>query len=65
MRYMLYECGKCKERFIADRKERWEMVGCYEGCSQVDAEEHYIRFMGKPKLIKESDNKKDLEDESS
>jgi hypothetical protein len=61
MRYQLYKCEDCKEKFIADKKKRWTMVGCEKGCSMVDAEESYSRFMGKPKFIKGSDNLKDLE----
>lgn len=61
MRYLKYKCEVCEEEFIADRKKRWAMVGCEKGCSKVDAEEHYLRFIGKPKFIKESDNLKDLE----
>ena len=62
MRYQLYECEDCKEKFITDNKTRWTMVGCKEGCSMVDAEEGYSRMIGKPQLIKESDTIKDLKD---
>ena len=61
MRYLKYKCEVCGEEFIADKKKRWTMVGCEKGCSEVDAEVGYVRHTGKPKLIKESDNLKDLE----
>ena len=60
MRYQKWKCAKCGDEFITDKKARWQMVGCKEGCSSVDAEEYYTRFMGSPKLIKESNNKKEL-----
>jgi hypothetical protein len=63
MRYQKWECGQCKETFITDKLARWDMVGCKAGRSAVDAEEHYSRFMGSPKLVKESDDVKDLDDE--
>jgi len=62
MRYALYECGVCKQKFTTDNKVRHDMVGCKEGCSMVDAEEHYTREIGNPIKLKESDNLKDLED---
>lgn len=63
MRYQKWECGQCNETFITDKLKRWDMVGCEKGCSAVDVEEHYSRFMGSPKLVKESNDIEDLDDE--
>ena len=63
MRYALYKCGVCKQKFTTDNTQQWQMKGCEEGCSMVDAEEHYTREIGNPIKLKESDNLKDLEDE--
>lgn len=54
LRYSKWMCELCEDTFITDSKSRWDMVGCKCGETLVDDEEQYIRFIGKPKLIKQS-----------
>lgn len=60
-RYTKWKCPKCNDEFITDSKARWQMKSCKEGCTSVDAEEHYIRFIGnKPIVVGESDDLESL-----
>tara|TARA_R110002020_G_scaffold9539_2_gene37432 strand:- start:2482 stop:2685 length:204 start_codon:yes stop_codon:yes gene_type:complete len=65
MRYRLYECQECKDKFITDNRARWKPNFCKEGCSMVDAEEHYIRVSGRVKLIKEAENLDEFTEDSN
>ena len=53
-RYILWQCEICEDEFITDGKARHDMVWCKCKKTAVDAEEWYTRFVGKPKLLKES-----------
>ena len=60
-RYTKWECPKCNDEFITDSKARWQIKACKEGCTSVDAEEHYVRFIGnKPTVVRESDDLESL-----
>jgi hypothetical protein len=60
LRYSLWECELCNDTFTTDSKSRWDMVSCNCGTTAVDDEELYSRFMGKPKLLQQSDKLEDL-----
>ena len=57
LRYTLWECQICEDKFTTDSKSRHDMVWCKCKKTAVDAEEWYSRFVGKPKLLKESNTK--------
>ena len=57
LRYSLYQCEICEDKFTTDSQERHEMVWCKCKKTAVDAEEWYTRFVGKPKLIYEGNTK--------
>jgi len=60
-RYTKWECPKCNDEFITDSQARWQMESCKDGCTSVDAEEHYVRFIGNnPTVVGESDNLESL-----
>ena len=54
LRYTLWQCEICEDEFITDCKARHDMVWCKCKKSAVDAEEWYSRFVGKPKMLEES-----------
>ena len=57
LRYTLWQCEICEDKFTTDSKARHDMVWCKCKKTAVDAEEWYSRFVGKPKLLKESNTK--------
>ena len=60
LRFSLWECEICNDKFMTDSKSRWDMVRCKCGETAVDDEEWYGRFMGKPKLLNQSNNLEDM-----
>lgn len=58
--YSKWMCELCEDTFITDSKSRWDMIGCKCGETLVDDEEQYIRFIGKPKLLNQSDTLEEL-----
>ena len=57
LRYSLYQCEICEDKFTTDSKARHDMVWCKCKKTAVDDEEYYSRFLGKPKLLEQSNNK--------
>ena len=60
LRYSKWMCELCEDTFITDSKSRWSMVGCKCGETFVDDEELYSRFIGKPKLINQSNTLEEI-----
>jgi len=55
-----WKCKLCGDEIISNREETHKMDYCKCDKSAVDAEEHYVRYIGEVRFIKISDNIQDV-----
>jgi len=54
MTLITWECDICKDIVVSDTTVKHQMNWCKCGVSACDAEEYYIRWVGKPKPVIEA-----------
>lgn len=56
---LTWVCDICKDKVVSRSKYTHQMDTCKCGGSAIDLEDHYMRVIGEPRIIKREEDGKD------